>query len=79
MSETLIREAAANGIWTLLAVALLIYTIKTSDAREERLMKHLDKTNESHQQIAESMQKIEERMDQGFNDVWSRIDNLRKE
>lgn len=86
MSETLIAEAAASGIWTLLAVALLIYTIKTSDEREKKLMDHLDKTNESHKEITESnrqmaksMAKLENRMDEGFNKVWERIDQKNEE
>lgn len=77
MEQALIREAAANGIWTLLAVALLIYTIRTSDKREERLMEHLDKTNESHKQIASSMQNLENRMEDGFNAVWARLDKYK--
>lgn len=76
MEEMLLKEAMANGIWTLLAVTLLVYTIRTSDKREEKLMVHLDKTNESHKQIAESMEKIEKRMEDGFNKVWERIDNF---
>lgn len=99
MSEQLIAEAAKNGIWTLLAVALLIYTIKSNHEREERIIKgnhereresairenklmdHLDRTNESHKeitesnrQLAESMKKLESKMDEGLSKVWERID-----
>ena len=74
MSDLLLEQAMANGIWSMLAVALLVYTIKTSDMREEKLMEYLDKTNDAHQQIADSMNKLENRMDEGFSKVWERID-----
>ena len=96
MSEALIKEAAANGIWTLLAILLLLYVIKTGDIREERMIKenkerereskireeklmdHLNKTNESHEKIATSMENLENRMEDGFNKVWERIDKYKE-
>ncbi|WP_160198714.1 BhlA/UviB family holin-like peptide [Senegalia massiliensis] len=76
MENFILETAAASGLWALLAVALLLYTIKSSEKRENRLMKHLDKTNESHEKIAHSMEKLEDRMENGFNKVWDKINNL---
>lgn len=101
--EVLLEEAIGNGIWTLLSVVLLIYTIKSADKREERmlesktkmreqfdeltkantqrekeLMEHLKMTNQSHEKMANAMQKMEQRMDDGFNKVWARLRTMVK-
>lgn len=41
--------------------------------REERSNMHHDKTIESLQMITKSVGKIENRLDQGFKEVWARI------
>lgn len=47
-----------------------------STAREERLMNHLDKTTDTLQHIEQGLNKLEGKMDGGFEKVWERIDKI---
>lgn len=63
MEQVLINTLQGQGIWTVCSVLLVIYVLKDSKAREEKLMDHLDKTNEAHEKIAKSMDSLERRME----------------
>lgn len=64
MSEALIKEAAANGIWTLLAIALLFYTINSNDKREERLIEeHKEREKESKEREDKLMDHLDKTND----------------
>lgn len=51
---------------------------KESNVREERLMKHLEKTTTTLQHIEKGLTKLENKIDGGFKEVWEQIDNIKK-
>lgn len=63
MEQVLINTLQGQGIWTVCSVLLVIYVLRDSKAREDKLMNHLDKTNEAHEKIAKSMDSLERRME----------------
>ncbi|MCM3792514.1 BhlA/UviB family holin-like peptide [Priestia megaterium] len=58
MDATLMQEASKYGFFAVLFVGLLIYTMRKSDAREDRLLNHLDRTTETLQKIEQSISRI---------------------
>lgn len=63
VEQVLINTLQGQGIWTVCSVLLVVFVIKDSKAREEKLMDHLDRTNEAHEKIAKSMDSLERRME----------------
>lgn len=63
MEQVLISALQGQGIWTVCSVLLVVYVLRDSKAREEKLMTHLDKTNDAHEKIAKSMDSLERRME----------------
>ncbi|KON87327.1 hypothetical protein AF332_11150 [Sporosarcina globispora] len=56
-----------------------------SKERENKLMVHLEKSNETQERTSRTLEKIEgslhsleKRMDDGFNDVWEKIEKFDK-
>lgn len=76
---------STGGVWAGVSVYLFL-TFKSaverqqkdSMRREERLMAHLEKTNESHEKIAQSMENLEGQMKEGFSKVWAEINIIRR-
>lgn len=48
-----------------------------ANEREAKLMKHLDRTSETMRGIEKGINKLESRVDGGFNDIWAHINQLR--
>lgn len=51
-----------QGIWTVLSVTLIFYVIKDSRQREEKLMNHITRLDESQDRIVTRLEKIEEKI-----------------
>lgn len=62
MEDILIKAAANQGLWALLAVILIIYILQDSRTREKRLMEHLDKSNQSLEKISNTIDKMDLRL-----------------
>lgn len=83
--ENLLENIINQGPWAALAVW---YVIQKKDEdkkrdvitqlREDRLMTHLEKTNESHEKIVKSLEGLERRMEALENRIKSRIENRRE-
>ena len=41
--------------------------------REERLMTHLERTTDTLEMMEKNLQKLDEKMDKGFKDVWDHV------
>lgn len=66
--------AMSQAVWSILCISLVIYTIKKSDSREEKLMKHLERSNESQEKTTTALVGINENLTKLEN----RIDNIEK-
>jgi hypothetical protein len=75
MEEVLIKAAANQGLWALLAVVLIVYILHDSREREKRLMTHLEKSNESLEKISSTIDK----MDMRLNLIENKVINKRSE
>jgi hypothetical protein len=62
MEDILIKAAANQGLWALLAVILIVYILQDSRTREKRLMNHLDKSNVSLEKVSNTIEKIDMRL-----------------
>lgn len=62
MEGMIVEALKGEGIWTILAVFLVIYVIKDSRGREEKLMEHITKLDCSQNKIVIRLEKIEEKM-----------------
>jgi hypothetical protein len=62
MEDILIKAAANQGLWALLAVILIVYILQNSRTREKRLMNHLDKSNTSLEKVSNTIEKIDMRL-----------------
>lgn len=62
MEDVLIKAAANQGLWALLAVILIVYILQDSRSREKRLMEHLDKSNTSLEKISNTIDKMDMRL-----------------
>lgn len=75
MDISLISEIASSQfVWCILCIVLVIYTIKKSDSREEKLMKHLERSNDSQEKTTIALVGINENLTKLEN----RIDNIEK-
>ncbi len=55
--------AMSQAVWAVCCIALTLWTMKTSKSREDKLMKHLERSNVSQERTATALQSIEGRMD----------------
>ena len=60
MWEEIFKTAFSNGIWAVLFVALLIYQLKDSAAREEKYQKTIEALTEKYAVVEEIKQDINE-------------------
>ena len=60
MWEEIFKAAFANGIWAVLFVALLIYQLKDSAAREEKYQKTIENLTEKYAVVEEIKHDISE-------------------
>jgi len=57
--DELIKVAAQNGIWALMSVCLIIYTLKKNDGREKRLINTVEKNQEVIKNLSESLKCVD--------------------
>lgn len=49
-----------------------------SKEREMSLMNHLERSNDSQEKIVDSLERIENRMNKGFSEVWTHLGEIDK-
>lgn len=62
MADVLITALNGQSIWTILAVFLILYVIKDSRERENKLMTHIERLDDSQNKIVNRLEKIEEKI-----------------
>lgn len=62
MEQILTNALSGQGIWCILFVFLLLYVIKTTSQREDRLMAHIDRLDDSQAKIVIRLDKIEDKI-----------------
>lgn len=52
-----------------------MYEVHKQEARqrEERLMSHLERTTDTLEKMEKNLQKLDEKMDRGFKEVWDHV------
>ncbi len=60
MWEEVLRVAISNGIWAVLFVALLIYQLRDSSAREEKYQKTIEILTEKYAVIEDIKEDIQD-------------------
>lgn len=60
MESILIESVKGQGLWTILAVFLLLYTIKTSGDREKRLHNLIDELTEKFNLVEDVQKDVKE-------------------
>ena len=60
MWEEVLRVAISNGIWAVLFVALLIYQLRDSSAREEKYQKTIEILTEKYALIEDIKEDIQD-------------------
>lgn len=98
MAELQIAESIVTSEYTFAILFLIVlyffykwinknYDEHKADSkeRENKLMAHLEKSNETQERTSRTLEKIEgslhsleKRMDDGFNDVWEKIEKIDK-
>lgn len=61
--KSLTEIATSQAVWAVCCIALTLWTMKTSKDREDKLMKHLERSNISQERTATALQSMEGRMD----------------
>lgn len=82
MSQNLIDFFVTQGVFALLFVWLLINTRQEAVKREERLMKHLERTSETLSAIHFNLMELEAKMmdqDAKLDEIWQEIQNVKEE
>lgn len=62
MESVLTTALEGQGIWAILAVCLIFYVLKDSKQREDKLMIHITRLDESQEKIVNRLEKIEEKI-----------------
>lgn len=52
---------------------------REANAREEKLMNHLEKTTQTLEHIEKGLSKLENKIDSGFKEIWDQIDTMKRE
>lgn len=60
MEQALVTAVEGQGIWTILAVFLLVYVLRTSGARELKLQNLIDKLTEKFNIVEDVKSDVEE-------------------
>lgn len=66
--------ATSQAVWAILCIALVIYVMKRSEQRENRLMEHLERSNESQEKTAIALDGI----NKNLTKLEIRVDNIEK-
>lgn len=61
--DALQEIATSQAVWAICCIAIVWWTMKTSKAREDKLMEHLERSNVSQERTATALQSMEGRMD----------------
>lgn len=62
MNPELIQLVTTVGVVPALFIWLLIRVMNEAKVREEKLMSHLEKSNESMENVAKTLERLEERV-----------------
>nr|WP_190323400.1 BhlA/UviB family holin-like peptide [Rummeliibacillus sp. TYF-LIM-RU47] len=71
---TLSEIATSQFVWAILCIGLLIYVMKRTDQRENRLLEHLERSNESQEKTAIALDGI----NKSLSSLESRVDRIEK-
>lgn len=71
--EVLQEVATSQFVWAICCIAFVVWTTKTSKAREDKLMRHLERSNISQERTATALQSMEGRMDRMEKVIYSDI------
>ncbi|MFJ8263308.1 BhlA/UviB family holin-like peptide [Rummeliibacillus sp. NPDC094406] len=72
--STISEIASSQTVWAILCIALVIYVMKRSEQRENRLMEHLERSNDSQEKTAIALDGI----NKNLSKLESRVDNIEK-
>ncbi|WP_397537889.1 BhlA/UviB family holin-like peptide [Rummeliibacillus pycnus] len=66
--------ATSQFVWSILCIALVIYVMKQSEKRENKLMHHLERSDESQEKTAIALEGI----NRSLTSLESRVDRIEK-
>lgn len=66
--------AMSQAVWAVCCIAIVAWNMRTSKAREDKLMTHLERSNISQERTATALQSIEGRMDRMEKIIYRRED-----
>lgn len=69
--EIMMEVVKNNGVWASLFVFLLIYTLRQTEKREERIMNFLDEMSENFEKLSWNF----ERLSEDVEDIKRKIDD----
>lgn len=72
--KTASEIATSQAVWAILCVLLTIYVMRRSEQRENKLMTHLERSNESQAQTATALEGI----NRSLSSLETRVDRIEK-
>lgn len=72
--KTASEIATSQAVWAILCVLLTIYVMRRSENRENKLMSHLERSNESQEKTAIALEGI----NRSLTSLESRVDRIEK-
>lgn len=72
--STASKIATSQAVWAILCILLVIYVMRRNDKREEQLMNHLKRSNESQEKTAIALDGI----NRSLTSLENRVDNIEK-